>query len=158
MQIELQRVPAEKREALFRLLQYSLFEESLTDLGEMDDDALFDYPWFDAYFIEPQREAYFIRGQETQRLLGFAMVRQHEDGRHSVAEFMVIPKYRRQGVGSRAAKACFALHEGLWEVKPAYGSERARLFWRRVIEQMTDNTNWVDDRFEFAMPKKEAES
>ncbi|MBQ8617696.1 MAG: GNAT family N-acetyltransferase [Clostridia bacterium] len=155
MQIKLQRVPVEKRDALFRLLQYSLFEESLTDLNEMNDDALFDYPWFDTYFIEPRREAYFIREQDKQKLLGFAMVREHEDGRHSIAEFLVIPKYRRQGVGSQAAKACFALHEGLWEVKPAYGSECARLFWRRAIAQVTDSADWMDDRFEFTMTKKE---
>lgn len=151
MEIVLERVMPEKREALFRLLQYSLFEESLTDLNEMNDDALFDYPWFDAYFIEPQREAYFIRGMDTQRLLGFAMVRQHEDGRHSIAEFMVLPKYRRQGVGRQAAKACFALHAGLWEVKPAYGSESARLFWQRAIEQTTEHADWKDGVYTFVM-------
>lgn len=156
MDIELERVPFEKRDALFRLLQYSLFEESLTDLNEMNDEALFDYPWFDAYFTEPQREAYFIREQSTQKLLGFAMVREHEDGRHSMAEFLVIPKYRRQGIGMQAARACFTLHIGLWEVKPAYGSERAKVFWQSAIAQMQCRTAWIDDRFEFTIPKEEA--
>ena len=45
MEIQLERVPAAKKEALFRLLQYSLFEESSTDQNEIGDDALFDYPW-----------------------------------------------------------------------------------------------------------------
>lgn len=156
MEIELERVPFEKRDALFRLLQYSLFEESLTDLNDMNDEALFDYPWFDAYFTESQREAYFIRECGTKQLLGFAMVREHEDGRHSIAEFMVIPKYRRQGVGSQAAKACFALHKGLWEVKPAYGSESAKRFWQNTIAQTRCRMDWIDDQFEFMMPKKEA--
>ena len=80
MQIMLDRVEPEKKEALFHLLQYSLYEESMSDLNDMNDDALFDYPWFDAYFVESQREAYFIRAQETKTLLGFAMVRRHEDG------------------------------------------------------------------------------
>ena len=128
MEIMLERVQEEKKDTLFRLLQYSLFEESLTDLHDMNEDALFDYPWFDAYFVEAEREAYFIRQCGTNRMLGFAMVRMHEDGRHSIAEFLVLPKYRRLGVGTQAAKACFALHDGLWEVKPAYGSESARLF------------------------------
>lgn len=154
MEIELERVPFEKRDALFRLLQYSLFEESLTDLNDMNDDALFGYPWFDAYFTEPQREAYFIRERGTKQLLGFAMVREHEDGRHSIAEFLVIPKYRRQGVGSQAAKACFALHKGLWEVKPAYGSESARLFWQKTIARTTDHIDWADGMFTFLMEKE----
>jgi len=151
MEITLERVETEKKDTLFRLLQYSLFEESLTDLNDMNEDALFDYPWFDAYFSEPQREAYFIRESGTQKLMGFAMVREHEDGRHSVAEFLVIPKFRRQGVGSRAAGACFALHDGLWEVKPAYGSESAKRFWQSVIDQITDQASWIDGRFEFTL-------
>ena len=151
MEITLERVEPEKKATLFRLLQYSLFEESLTDLDDMNEDALFDYPWFDAYFTEPQREAYFIRESGTQKLMGFAMMREHEDGRHSIAEFLVIPKFRRQGVGSRAAGACFALHDGLWEVKPAYGSESAKRFWQSVIDQITEHASWIDDRFVFTL-------
>ena len=147
MEIVLCRAMPEKRDVLFRLLQYSLFEESLTDFNEMNDDALFDYPWFDAYFTEAEREAYFIRENGSDRLLGFAMVRAHEDGRHSIAEFMVIPKYRRRGVGSQAAKACFALHNGLWEVKPAYGSEQAKRFWQKVISQTAEPVQWKDGMF-----------
>ena len=74
MEIQLERVPAAKKEALFRLLQYSLFEESSTDQNEIGDDALFDYPWFDFYFTEPEREAYFIREKENGKLLGFVMI------------------------------------------------------------------------------------
>lgn len=149
MEIRLQRVLPHKRDTLFRLLQYSLFEESLTDLNDMNDDALFDYPWFDAYFLEEQREAYFIREDSTQRLLGFAMVREHEDGRHSIAEFLVLPKYRRQGVGRQAAELCFALHDGLWEVKPAFGSESAKSFWMSVLERCASDAKWRKDRYEF---------
>ena len=155
MNIMLERVTPEKRDTLFRLLQYSLFEESMTDLNEMNDDALFDYPWFDAYFAETQREAYFIRAQDSKKLLGFAMVREHEDGRHSIAEFMVIPKYRRSGIGSQAAKACFARHAGLWEVKPAYGSESARQFWQKTIAQVTDRPVWKDGMFTFVLGNEE---
>ena len=147
MEIVLCRAMPEKRDVLFRLLQYSLFEESLTDFNEMNDDALFDYPWFDAYFTDAEREAYFIRENGSDRILGFAMVRAHEDGRHSIAEFMVIPKYRRRGVGSQAAKACFALHDGLWEVKPAYGSEQAKRFWQKVISQTAESVQWKDGMF-----------
>ena len=151
MEIRLENVQPEKKEALFRLLQYSLFEESITDLNEMNEDALFEYPWFDAYFVEPQREAYFIREQASKKLLGFAMVRMHEDGRHSIAEFLVVPKYRRCGVGTKAAKACFALHDGLWEVKPVLGSERAQLFWKQAIDQVAPDPIFEDGVFTFTI-------
>ena len=48
MEIELQRVKPEQRQLLFRLLQYSLFEESLNDFNEMErsDGAGFLYRSF----------------------------------------------------------------------------------------------------------------
>ena len=155
MEIVLEQVLPEKKEVLFRLLQYSLFEESLTDMNEMNEDALFDYPWFDAYFIEEEREAYLIRQRDTNKLLGFSMIRRHEDGRHSIAEFLVIPKYRRQGVGTNAANACFKLHHGLWEVKPAYGSKSAKAFWKKTIMQITEKPKWKNGMFTFVLGDKE---
>ena len=80
------------------------------------------------------------------------MIRMHEeDGRHSIAEFMVIPKYRRRGVGTRAAQTCFSMHDGLWEVKPAYGSESARLFWQKAIAQRVKQADCKDGMFTFVV-------
>lgn len=139
-----------ERDTLFRLLQYSLFEESLTDLNEMNDDALFEYPWFDAYFCESEREAYLIRECETGKLLGFAMIRRQENGTYSIAEYLVIPKYRRMGVGSQAARKCFELHDGPWEIKPAYGSKSAYCFWKKAIERhVGEHYIWKDGFFSF---------
>ena len=50
IQYKLERVKIEDKEILYRLLQYSLFEESLTDLNEMNSEAIFEYKWFDKYF------------------------------------------------------------------------------------------------------------
>lgn len=61
MDIYLEKVSIDKKETLYRLLQYSLFEESENDLNEMNDDAIFEYKYFDRYFTEEDRDAYFIR-------------------------------------------------------------------------------------------------
>ena len=50
MEIRLEKIKAEEKEILHRLLQYSLYEESGTDQNEMGDDGLFEYQWFDCYF------------------------------------------------------------------------------------------------------------
>lgn len=148
LKITLERVAPQQKHILFRMLQYSLFEESLTDLNEMNGEALFEYPWFDIYFTEADREAYFIRENVSRRLLGFAMINTHvqksEKG-HSIAEFMVIPKYRGRGIGKRAAMECFDKHEGSWEVTPAYGSKAAREFWGHVIDEYTEKNNTLTD-------------
>lgn len=140
MNIRLDDAMPEDRNVLFRLLQYSLYEESGTDQNEMNDDGLYDYPWFDLYFTEDSRHAYLIREEGTDRLLGFAMVKNRENDRvgYKIAEFMVLPKYRRNGIGRRAAIACFERFRGEWEVSPALGSEQARRFWERTIDAYTN--------------------
>ncbi len=144
MEIKLEEVKADKKEVLFRLLQYSLYEESLGDQSDLNEDALFDYPWFERYFTEEEREAYFIRECGTDRLLGFVMINtyvQRCSYGHSIAEFMILPKFRRNHIGKKAAFQCFGKHEGNWEVSPAYGSEQAYLFWKNVINGYTDGNH-----------------
>lgn len=138
-EILLERAGESSRELLFRLLQYSLYEESGTDGNEMNENGLFDYPWFDAYFSEPGREAWLIRNGGG-KLLGFAMVNEHVQKvsrGHSIAEFMILPGCRRKGAGSEAARLCFETHRGNWEVSPAAGSSRAKQFWDSVISHYT---------------------
>ena len=151
MEIRLDRVPPQEKDILYRLLQYSLFEESGTDGNEMTKDAVFEYDWFDCYFDESEkfnRYAYFIRESDTGRLLGFAMVNTHTvkfSTGYSIAEFLVIPKYRRLGIGRRAAIECFGRFPGNWEVSPSYGSEKAYSFWKNVIDEYTGNKNRFED-------------
>ena len=148
IQYKLERVKTEDKEILYRILQYSLFEESMTDLNEMNSEAIFEYKWFDNYFEDENREAYFIKEQGSNKLLGFAMVNQYmqknKDG-HSIAEFMIIPKYRRLKIGKRVAIELFNLHKGIWEVKPSYDSKSAFLFWKNVIDEYTNNDNKFED-------------
>lgn len=52
---------------------------------------------------------------------------------HSIAEFLVLPKYRRRGVGTAAARAAFAEFPGDWEVHQVPGNRAAVEFWHRAI-------------------------
>lgn len=141
MEIILEKVELKNKEVLFRLLQYSLFEESATDLNEMNEEAVFEYKWFDNYFTDEDRVAYFMKSDN--KLLGFVMVNKHlekiqSDNAHSIAEFMIIPKYRRQNIGKKVAIKIFDEFGGDWEVKPSYGSEIAYKFWENVIDTYTN--------------------
>ncbi len=154
MEIILEKVKESRKETLFRLLQYSLFEESLSDQNDMDEEAVFAYPWFDAYFKEKERAAFFIKEDGTDRLLGFVMinnyVRKSRSGR-SIAEFMVLPKFRRKKIGKTAAFMCFNMYRGSWEVSPACGSRPAYLFWKSVIDEYTgENSRYEDGIFLFS--------
>ena len=142
MNIFLEKVTVDYKDTLYRLLQYSLFEESENDLNEMNDNAIFEYKYFDRYFTDEDRDAYFIREQNTNKLLGFAMVNTYVqifDNGHSIAEYMVIPKYRRNKIGKKVAIELFNKYKGNWEVKPSFNSNKAYLFWKNVVEDYTHN-------------------
>jgi len=153
MEIYLDRVTKNKRDILYRLLQYSLFEESLNDGNEMNNKGIFEYKYFDSYFSDNDRDAFFIKEQDTNKLLGFVMInkymKRNYDG-HSIAEFMVIPKYRKNKIGKKTAFKCFDMYKGVWEVSPSFGSELAYKFWKKVIDEYTNNKNeFIDGIFIF---------
>lgn len=142
MDIFLEKVAIDRKDTLYRLLQYSLFEESGNDLNEMNDNAIFEYKYFERYFTDDDRDAYFIKEQNTNKLLGFAMVNTYMqifDNGHSIAEYMVIPKYRRNKIGKRVAIELFNKYKGNWEIKPSFNSNKAYLFWKNVVEDYTHN-------------------
>lgn len=153
MEIYLDKVLEDKKDTLYRLLEYSLYEESLNDGNEMNDEAIFEYKYFDKYFTDNDRDAFFIREKNTNKLIGFVMINtymQKNDNGHSIAEFLVIPKYRRCKIGKRVAFECFNVYKGIWEVSPSYNSESAYLFWKKVIDEYTNGKNeFVDGIFIF---------
>ena len=153
MNLILEKVKGSKKDVLYRLLQYSLFEESLNDGNEMNYEGIFEYKYFDNYFTDDDREAYFIKNEETNKLLGFVMINtfmQKSNNGHSIAEFMVIPKYRKNKIGKETAIRCFNMYKGNWEVSPSIGSEQAYLFWKKVIDEYTNNNNeFLDGIFIF---------
>lgn len=148
MNIILDRVKEENKDVLYRLLEYSLFEESLNDGNEMNNDAIFEYKYFDLYFTDNERDAFFVREKETNKLLGFVMINTHMqkcNKGHSIAEFMIIPKYRRNKIGKKVAFECFDMYKGNWEVLPSYGSDSAYNFWKKVIDDYTNDDNKLND-------------
>ena len=148
MNIILDRIKEEEKNVLYRLLEYSLFEESLNDGNEMNDDAIFEYKYFDSYFTDNDRDAFFVRERETNKLLGFVMINtymQKCSSGHSIAEFMIIPKYRRNKIGEKVAFECFDMYKGNWEVSPSYGSDSAYNFWKKVIDEYTNDDNKLND-------------
>lgn len=55
---------------------------------------------------------------------------------------MIMPKYRRNKIGKKAAYKIFNIFKGIEEVEPIFNSERAYLFWENVIKEYTSH-NYV---------------
>lgn len=147
MKVYLQKVTKDERQILWNLLQFMIFETSSYSNNDINPDGTFSYKYFDKYFSDNSRAAFLIRGEQNE-LLGFVMVNQYlqrvKNG-HAIAEFMILPRFRRRGIGRTAAKQCFSLFLGNWEIQPAPGSESAYKFWKNVIDDYTNKNNQMID-------------
>ncbi len=134
--VDVRPAPIDHKPTLGRLLQLYLH-----DLSEFDDeltigpDARFPYPWFDAYWTDPNRHPFTIHRHAT--LAGFALVRLDTGSTH-MAEFGILREHRRAGIGARAARDLFDAFPGPWEVRQVPRNRPAQAFWRRLIHHYTN--------------------
>jgi len=77
---------------------------------------------------------------------GFVLVTKHckyitDAAAHSIAEFFVMRKYRKMGIGKQAAQDVFDMFPGLWEVRVLHINVTAIPFWSKVITEYTGGTH-----------------
>ena len=120
---------AGERDVLARLLELYAHDFSERNGAEVGDDGTYGYRFLDRYWAEPDRHPFLFR--VDGRLAGFALVRSGPP--HDMAEFFVLRKYRRGGVGTDAARAVFARFPGEWQTREQFENTGAIAFWRRAI-------------------------
>ena len=129
-----------------RLLELYLHDFSELDGREVDADGRFGYRYLDAYWTEAERHPFLFR--VDGRWCGFAFVR--TGGVTSMAEFFVLRKHRRSGIGLDAARQVFARFPGPWLVEQIAANDGAHAFWLRAIPvECTDErtANGWEQRF-----------
>jgi predicted acetyltransferase len=155
MDVTLVDLPASGQPLLERLAQlygYDFSEFMGMDVGE---DGLFTggkplatcwtEPWRHPFLLRVDGKiAGFTILDEKSRLTGDPTVA-------DVAEFFVMRKYRRKGVGALAAVRAFSMYRRRWEVRQTAANTAATAFWRRVIgaytggayeETVMDDARW----------------
>src|SRR4051812_15530870 len=137
---------------LFQLYAYDWSDLLSLDVGR---DGRFATPSLDAYWQEGHHHAFLIRVEG--QLAGFVLIGTRSrltgaPGVFDMAEFFVMRRYRRQGVGFAAASAAFARFSGRWEIRQRDENAAATVFWRRVLARYTggsyeevrcDDATWV---------------
>jgi predicted acetyltransferase len=145
--VALTPVPESQRHVITNLIQlykydFSEFAEVGSPYGEVGPDGLFAYEGLDSYWREDGWIPLTV--EADGRLAGFVLVNRWSALNrlldHSVAEFFVLRKYRRIGVGSRAARVLFERWPGRWEVAVARYNAPALSFWRKAIRAAIDGT------------------
>lgn len=134
MKIEILPAQVEDKPVVGHLLQLCVHDYSEFNGREVNDHGLFDYPYLDYYWTEAGRFPFLVRVEG--KLAGFVLVRQMEgdESLWQMAEFFILRKYRRQGIGRSVALQVFDCFEGRWEVIPEDGNLPAQRFWQRVKE------------------------
>jgi predicted acetyltransferase len=140
MKIELKKAQLQEKNVIFRLLQLYLYEFSEIEGFDIGADGLFLYEHLDSYWSDPSSFAFLIYVEG--RIAGFVFVNSYtclpeSRSARSIAEFFVLRKYRRKGVGKTAAFDVFNRFPGKWEVRQILENEGGRQFWRKVIEAYT---------------------
>ena len=145
--VTLTPVPESQRQIITNLMQlykydFSEFAGVGSRYGEVGPDGRFTYEGLDSYWQEDGRFALTV--EADGRLAGFVLVNRWSALNrlldHSVAEFFVLRKYRRIGVGSRAARVLFRRWPGRWEVSVARYNKPALSFWRKAIRASIEST------------------
>jgi predicted acetyltransferase len=142
MNVDVEVIPISEREQSVLRHLIDLYAYDFSELLHLDveDDGRFAFPAVTPYWTDPWRHPFFIR--VAGKLAGFALVHERSalsgaDGIRDMAEFFVLRRYRRQGVGEHAARAIFARFPGPWEVRQRPANVAAVTFWRRVIDRYT---------------------
>lgn len=136
MKIDIKKASIEEKPILRNLLElchHDYSEFSGEDIGE---HGLFTYSRLDHYWTEPERHPFIVR--VSSKLAGFALVRELDSETHSIAEFFIMRKYRRQGVGAAVANYVFDLFPGKWHVAQEEVNLPAQAFWKKVVSRYTD--------------------
>jgi len=139
MQIMLLPAAASEQQAFADLVR--LYHDDLKRV----DDGLQSRPCcshsqFDAFWGCSGSQPFSI--QVDGQLAGFALVNRRSklhssyDG-HTVSDFFVLQRFRRQGIGRAAAITLFERLPGRWEVASCARNVPGHVFWRGVVDRYT---------------------
>ena len=123
------------------LMQFYIYDFS--EFVELDvaGNGLFEpYSGLGKYWEEErERFPYFIKDDE--KYLGFVLVRNIASGDKtyfSMAEFFIMKKYRKRGIGRSIARQVFEHHRGEWQIYQKESNKPAQAFWNKIITEYTN--------------------
>ena len=131
-------------ENLLELYIHDLSEAFAIEVGA---NGRFGYDRLPLYWQEPERRfAYVIRYGAA--IAGFALAcvgspASDDPAALDVAEFFVLRRYRRLGVGQRAAHLLWDTSPGTWFVRVSTANPRGLAFWPAAIEAYTQG-DWSE--------------
>jgi predicted acetyltransferase len=122
------------------LMQYYIYDFSEYIKYDVEDNGSF-APYsnlIDYWEGDNNKFPYVIKMND--KYVGFVLVKLInliDRSYFSIAEFFILKKYRREGIGKAVAIRVFNLHRGQWEVYQKNSNKPAQIFWNKVISKYT---------------------
>ena len=153
MGFEMTPVREDEKEILRNLMEKYDYEFSQYDGADVNAMGLYGYSHLDHYWTENGRWAFFLK--VDGKLAGFVMVITHAEvgvTDYTMAEFFVMYKYRRCGLGRWAACQAFDRFQGAWQLKRHPGNLPSVGFWDRVVGDYTGGAYRLESRPDLRYP------
>ncbi len=140
MQVEVVKATLEQKPLLSNLLELYVYD--FTEFCDFDigDDGYYGYEHLPLYWTEPTRFPYLI--YVDKKIAGFILVQKgspisDDTTVWDIAEFFVMKKYKRHGVGTAAALKVWEQFKGQWQVRVLITNHIANSFWLQAIKKFT---------------------
>jgi predicted acetyltransferase len=148
--IEIVAALPEDRAALANMMQ--LYTHDFSEFwaggsrGELGGNGLFPVYPLDAWWREPDHIPLLVKVGGF--LAGFALLdcKSHTGWPldRNMAEFFIVRKHRRSGIGTAAARAIFTRYPGRWEAAVARANHGALAFWHAAIQPLAEDVDLID--------------
>lgn len=141
MNVNIEPILIEQKSVFVQMMELYNYDFSEFSDDDINEYGYFGYPRIDDYWNEEGRYPFFIRVEG--KLAGLVLVRSCCEytsltNPHNIAEFFVMKKYRRRGVGRVVAKKIFDMFSGGWEISQWTNNVPAQEFWKKIISEYTD--------------------
>ena len=141
MNVEVVKVPLEEKQILTNLVKMYCYEWSQYNKYDVNDKGDYEFEYqLSSFWKKEKHYPFFIKVDGI--LAGFVLIdddfKLYQNSDYAISEFFVMYKYRRTGVGRKAAKIMFDMFRGKWEiVRHPYNGNSIR-FWNSVVEEYTN--------------------
>jgi predicted acetyltransferase len=135
-------VPAKREEAPILANLLELYAHDFTEFLPIDlrSNGRFEYQDLTRYWRDANHHPFLIK--VDGKLAGLILIRKDEivsraEPLWDLAEFFVVRRYRRQGVGTAMAHEVWRRFPGRWQVRVMEANLAGQHFWQHAITQFT---------------------
>lgn len=123
-------------ENLLQLYVYDFTEYTDASVGETGLYQIM--PDFESYWSDDcSQQSYVIKA--NGEVAGFMMTKEKDETQsdHVLSHFFILRKFRRMGVGRKAATSLFKGTKGAWELYQLESNIPAQKFWDQITEEVS---------------------